>query len=110
MLCLFYHTRIHLWSSRRSCHISSERTGVQLAKHWHTCCIDVFHFKGIDGIRKVQDMKLEIPAKYFAIVGGAIAAIAIISLVLVNYHVPASSESASLQHADSKLLEIYNSI
>ncbi|MDE1765309.1 MAG: hypothetical protein KGI27_03425 [Thaumarchaeota archaeon] len=51
---------------------------------------------------------MEIPTKYFAI-GGTIAAIAIISLVLINYHLPIS-DSVSLQHADSKLLEIYNSI
>src|SRR5947209_4867519 len=55
-------------------------------------------------------MKLDIPAKYFAIGGGTIAAIAIISLVLINYHGPTSSESVSLQHANSKLFEIYNSI
>src|SRR2546427_7069340 len=55
-------------------------------------------------------MKFEIPTKYFAIGGGTIAAIAIISLVLINYHGPTSSEPVSLQHADSKLLGIYNSI
>lgn len=55
-------------------------------------------------------MKLEIPAKYFAISGGAIAAIAIISFVLINYHEHTSSEPVSLKHTDSKLLEIYNSI
>src|SRR3989442_15760583 len=55
-------------------------------------------------------MKLEIPVKYFAVGRGTIAVIAIISLVLINYHGSTSSESMSLQHADSKLLEIYNSI
>ena len=55
-------------------------------------------------------MKLEIHAKYFAIGGGTIAAIAIISLVLINYHGSTSTDPVSLQHADSKLLEIYNSI
>ncbi|HJT10251.1 MAG TPA: hypothetical protein VJ771_05650 [Candidatus Nitrosotalea sp.] len=54
-------------------------------------------------------MKLEIPAKYFAIGGGSIAAIVIFSLVLSNYHGSNSTQSVPL-HADSKLLEIYNSI
>ncbi|MDE1763324.1 MAG: hypothetical protein KGH88_03655 [Thaumarchaeota archaeon] len=54
-------------------------------------------------------MKLEIPAKYFAIGGVAVAAIAIISFVLINYH-GSISEPMSSQHADSKLLEIYDSI
>lgn len=54
-------------------------------------------------------MKLEIPAKYFA-VGGAIAAIVIISLALINYHISSTYEYPSLQHADGKLVEIYNSI
>jgi len=55
-------------------------------------------------------MKLDISVKYLAVGGGTIATIAIISLVLINYHGPTSSEPVSLQHADSKLLEIYNSI
>src|SRR2546427_9517567 len=55
-------------------------------------------------------MKFEIPVKYFAVGGGTIAAIAIISLVLINSHGHTSSGSVSIQNADSKLLEIYNSI
>ncbi|NHI04508.1 hypothetical protein DYY67_2080 [Candidatus Nitrosotalea sp. TS] len=55
-------------------------------------------------------MKLKIPTKYFAICGGSIAVIAVICIVLINYHGLSPSESVSLQHADSKLLEIYDSI
>ncbi|MDE1728104.1 MAG: hypothetical protein KGH81_02860 [Thaumarchaeota archaeon] len=54
-------------------------------------------------------MKLDIPAKYFAI-GGAVGALAIISFVLISYHETSTSESMLLQHTDSKLLDIYNSI
>ena len=55
-------------------------------------------------------MKLKVPTKYFAIGGGTIATIAVIYLVLINYHGLSPSESISLQHADGKMLEIYDSI
>lgn len=53
-------------------------------------------------------MKLEIPLKYFAI-GGSLSAVAIISILLLNFHEPSVSNSVP-QNVDDKILQVYNSI